>query len=164
MKMQFHKMPAACAAVAMAVAPSVCAEQGHDHAKKIAGPNGGRVINTVEPHLEFFVTKDRKVKITAANDDGKAIALGGQTVRVIGGSRSNPTRLSFTKEGDSLVSDKALPEGNDFPVVVQIKVTSDAKTVIDKFNLNLKDCPTCEHKEYACTCDHGEGSHEGHDH
>jgi hypothetical protein len=136
--------------------------EGHDHAEKISGPNGGRVLTSVEPHLEFFLTEDRKVKITAVDDEGEAIALGEQTVRVIGGSRSNPTRLSFTKDGDSLVSDKAFPEGDNLPVIVQIKAAPDAKTVIEKFALNLSDCPTCEYAEYACACDHGD--HEGHDH
>ncbi|MDP4645492.1 MAG: hypothetical protein NWS80_00025 [Akkermansiaceae bacterium] len=140
------------------------AEEGHEEVK--AGPNGGKVIHEVDPHLEFFVTKDRKVQITALDKDGKAVPIAEQSVKVTGGDRANPTRMTFAKEGDVLVSDIAFPEGNDFPVVVQIKATPDAKTVIEKFNLNLMDCPTCEHQEYACTCDHGEeeDGHEGHDH
>ncbi len=134
----------------------------HGHAKKIAGPNGGRVLTGVEPHLEFFVTKDRKVKITAVDDDGKAVPIGEQSVTVTGGSRANPTRMAFAKDGDSLISDSAFPEGNNLPVIVQIKAKPDAKAVIEKFTLNLSDCPGCDHPEYACTCDHGD--HEGHDH
>ena len=142
---------------------------GHDHgdhAKKIAGPNGGRVLTGVEPHLEFFLTEDRKVKITAVDDDGKAVDLGEQSVTVIGGSRSKPTRLSFAKDGNSLVSDKAFPDGKMLPVVVQIKAKPDAKTVTERFVLNLSDCPKCDYLEYACTCDHGgeKEGHEGHDH
>ena len=53
-------------------------------------------------------------------------------------------------------------EGNNLPVIVQIKSKPDAKTVIEKFTLNLSDCPGCDYLEYACTCDHGD--HEGHDH
>lgn len=135
-------------------------DHDHDHAEKIAGPNGGRVFTSVEPHLEFLVTEDRKVKITALDDHNKPIAIAEQSVRVTGGDRSNPTRLSFAKEGTVLVSDAAFPAGNDFPVVVQIKPSGDAKSVMEKFNLNLVDCPTCDYLEYACTCDH---SHD-HDH
>lgn len=131
----------------------------HDHAKKIAGPNGGRILTAVEPHLEFFLTEDRKVKITAVDDAGKAVPLGDQSVTVTGGDRSNPTRLSFTKEGNSLISDKAFPEGDMLPVIVQIKATPDAKTAIEKFTLNLSDCPGCDYLEYACTCDHAPGDH-----
>lgn len=122
--------------------------------KKEAGPNGGRILTAVEPHAEFFVTPERKVQITFLNDKDKAVAPTAQTVMVICGDRSNPTKLSFTKSGNTLISDKALPEGNDFPTVVQIKVTPDAKTVTEKFNLNLNACPTCKFKEYACICDH----------
>jgi hypothetical protein len=82
------------------------------------------------------------------------------------GDRSAPTKLAFTKDGDKLVSDKVIPEGKELPVVVQIKTTPEAKSVAAKFNLNLADCPTCEHAEYACTCAHGadEKGHEGHKH
>ncbi|MFC7339206.1 hypothetical protein ACFQY0_18575 [Haloferula chungangensis] len=140
-------------------------ENGHaDHKKAKAGPNGGKVLDGVEPHLEFFVTKDRKVQITALDEHGKATPIAEQSVKVMGGDRSAPTRMIFVKQGDILVSDVAFPEGNDFPVVVQVKVTPDAMSVIEKFNLNLNNCPTCEHAEYACTCDHGDEGHEGHDH
>ncbi len=140
--------------VAAALAFTGNAFAGEDHEDKMAGPNGGRVITSVEPHLEFFVTDDRKVRITAVDDDGKAVELGEQSVRLTGGSRSNPTRMSFSKAGGSLVSDKAFPEGNHLPVVLLIKADPEAATVIEKFNLNLDDCPGCAYLEYACTCDH----------
>ena len=103
----------------------------HDHDKAEAGPNGGKVIHEVEPHLEFFVTEDRKVQITALGEDGKAIPIGEQTVRITGGSRSNPTRMTLEKKGKVLVSDIAFPEGNDFPVVLQIKPAAVASCAID---------------------------------
>ena len=139
------------------VVPTFAEDKDHDHSdhdKIVAGPNGGRVITEVEPHLEFFVTEDRKVKITALDDDLKPVAISGQSVTVTGGDRSNPTRMKFEKVGDVLMSDIAFPEGNDFPVVVQVKPGGDAKTITERFNLNLSDCPSCDNKEYACTCDH----------
>jgi hypothetical protein len=128
--------------------------EGHDHGDIVAGPNGGRVLTSVEPHAEFFVTDDRKVQIAFVNDDLKPVPAAGQNVSVIAGDRSSPTSLSFAKSGDVLLSDKALPAGNDFPVIVQIKTDASAETVREKFNLNLADCPTCDYKEYACTCAH----------
>ena len=127
---------------------------GHDHENIIAGPNGGRVLTAVEPHAEFFVTDERKVQIAFVDDDLKPVAAAEQTVSVIAGDRSNPTNLAFAKSGDVLISDKALPSGNDFPVVVQIKTDAGAEAVRERFNLNLADCPTCDYKEYACTCLH----------
>ena len=48
----------------------------------------------------------------------------------------------------------ALPEGDSFPVVLQIKDRPIAKYVSAKFQCDLRDCPTCDQLEYACTCDH----------
>lgn len=122
--------------------------------KRQAGPNGGRVLTAVEPHAEFAVTTDRKVKITFLDAAGKPIAPAEQVVTVTTGERSAPVKLAFTKSGNALISDKALPEGNDLPTVVQIKATPSAKSVVEKFNLNLAVCPGCKLQEFACTCEH----------
>jgi len=128
---------------------------GHSHAKKEAGPNGGRLITSIDPHAEFFVMPDRKVQITFVGADGKAIAPADQVVAVTTGDRSAPVKMTFAKSGDiALVSDQAVPDGNKLPVVVQIKLTPDAKAIVEKFTLDLSQCPGCVHAEYACTCDH----------
>lgn len=151
------------AALGFILLPAVYAdkeEKDHDHdhksEKKEAGPNGGRVIFSVEPHFEFFVTEDRKVKITFLGDDKKAVAPAGQTVSAVGGKRNKPTKFAFDKVDGSLVSDNALPEGNLIPIVLTVKASADAKAVTEKINIDLSDCPTCEHKEYACICDHAD--------
>jgi len=128
---------------------------GHDH-KNIVGPNGGRVLTEFEPHAEFFVTEDRKVKITFVDEELKPVAAKDQVITVFAGDRSDPTELSFTVTENVLVSDKELPSGDDFPVVVMIKSTADSDEVGAKFQCNLHDCPTCDYKEYACICDHEE--------
>lgn len=139
---------------ALLLALPAFAADDHDHAKKEAGPNGGRILTAVEPHAEFFVTTDRKVQITFLGENGKAIAPADQVVTVTAGERSAPTKLAFAKSGTVLLSEKPLPEGTAFPAVVQIKVTPDARTVVEKFNLNLAKCPECKLAEYACTCSH----------
>lgn len=146
------------ALLTLALAFSVNAADKHeheDHAGK-AGPTGGKLITEVEPHVEFFVTKDKKVEIRFINDDNKVVSPADQQITVVLGDRSAPTKLSFTKDGDKLVSDKTIPDGQDIPTVVQIKAKPDAKTINEKFNLNLAQCPTCKNQEYACTCAHGE--------
>lgn len=141
-------------ALALALPAFAAEKQEHKHEKKNPGPNGGRVIESVEPHLEFFVTKDRKVEITALTDDLKAAKLSGQVIAVTAGDRSKPTKLELTEVNGKLVSSNALPEGNDYPVSVSIKANAGAKAVYEKFNLNLEKCPTCKYQEYACICAH----------
>jgi hypothetical protein len=145
------------AAILLATLALVSAQEKHDHAhaKKVAGPNGGRIVESVEPHFEFFVTPERKIKITFLTEDNKAAAPKEQTLTATGGDRANPTKFTFAKEGEALVSDKPLPTGNDNPpIILQIKSTPDAKTVTDRFNVNLARCGECKHSEYACTCEH----------
>jgi hypothetical protein len=126
----------------------------HAHEKIAAGPNKGRLLTIVEPHAEFFVTAERKVQITFVGEDGKPVAPADQVVLVTAGDRSAPTKLTFTKTGNVLLSDTALPAGNDFPTVVQIKITPDAKPVYARFNLNMSVCGECKNAEYACICGH----------
>lgn len=132
------------------------AAHGHEHPEKMAGPNGGRVITVIEPHAEFFVTAEQKVQITFLGEDNKPVAPESQSVKISCGDRNNPTLLNPTKSADgmSLISTNKLPDGNNFPTIVAFKTTADAKPVRAKFTLNLSDCPSCDYKEYACTCDH----------
>ncbi len=123
-------------------------------ASEIKAPNGGRIIESVEPHAEFLVTPEKMVEIRFLDDAGKVVAPAEQVVTVVMGDRTKPTKLAFAKDGDKLVSDKTIPEGKELPVVLQIRAKAGEKAVTEKFNLNLATCPTCEHLEYACSCDH----------
>lgn len=144
-----------CLALGLSVATAQAHDHGHEHPaqKKAAGPNGGRILTGLEPRAEFFVTAERKVQITFLSEDGKAIAPAEQVVTVFTGDRSAPTKLTFSKSGNALVSGAPLPNGDDFPTVVQIKPAPSATMVSIKFNLNLANCPECNHAEYACTCE-----------
>lgn len=124
------------------------------HEKITAGPNRGRLLTVVKPAAEFFVTAERKVQITFVGQDGKPVAPADQVVTVTAGDRSAPTKLTFTKTGDVLLSDTTLPAGNGFPTVVQIKLTADAKPIYARFNLDTTVCSGCKNAEYACTCGH----------
>ena len=151
------KPPTLAALIVLALTSALVAEEKekHDHGTRIqAGPTGGRLITKVEPHAEFFVNKVNRIEIRFIDDDNKILAPAGQTITVIMGDRSKPTKLAFSKDGDKLVSDQVIPSGNLLPTVVQIKTSADAKTIMDRFNLNLDQCPECKNREYACTCDH----------
>lgn len=149
--MKLKSLLFAAAALLTAILPV----SAHDKDAKV-GPTGGKLLTESEPHAEFLVNKEKKVEIRFIGEDGKVVAPGTQVVTATLGERSKPTKLTFTKDGDKLISDKPVPEGNDYPTVVQIKADAKAKAVNAKFNLNLSQCPTCDHPEYACTCAHGE--------
>lgn len=140
--------------LAILALPFLNAAEDHVHAKKEVGPNGGRVVTSVTPHYEFFVTPEKKVRITFLGEDGKGVPAKDQVITAVGGDRAAPTKLTFAKDGDSLVSDKPLPDGKELPIVLQVKITPVAKAVTEKFNVNMATCPECKYAEYACTCDH----------
>ncbi len=160
---------------------SSAAETGHDHAhpnnsesehaKKEAGPNGGRVVDADGAELEFLVREDGKIQITFL-DHGYAIAPPKeQSVSLIGGDRSAPSIFNFPTGRPILVSDEPIPDIKNMPVILSIKNSLTDRTVRERFNLNLSTCPECDYKEYACVCEHGEGHHDehkddphGHDH
>ena len=133
---------------------SVTTLQAHNDKKKVAGPNGGRIIAAIEPRAEFFVTPDRKVQITFLDQAGKVVPPAEQVVIVTAGERMSPTSLTFTKSGKTLVSNAALPKGDEIPAVVQIKTSASAKPVTEKFNVDLSKCGECKLAEYACICAH----------
>lgn len=117
-------------------------------------PKEGRVITTVTPRVEFYVTPERRVRLTFLDAAGMPMTPGAQVVTLTAGERSAPTKLAFDREGDALISRSALPEGSGYPLVLQIKSTPEAKTDYVRFNLNLSSCPGCNRMEYACTCEH----------
>ncbi len=127
----------------------------HDDGEKSeGGPNGGRLITSVEPAVEFIVQEDRTVEIQLLDDNRNPVTPTNQVITLIGGERTSPTTLAFAKKGNRLVSDQPIPEGGSVPVVLQIMASANAEVVREKFNVNLSECPTCDYQEYACVCGH----------
>ena len=158
-------VPAAALFLLCIFLPSASADEGnkkhrhdHDHAR-MTGPNGGKVLHDVHPHAELFVTKDRKLQITFLTGKGKATAPGNQSISVICGKRTSPTRMKFARKGNSFLSDKALPKGLLIPTVIQIRMSPKTKSTIIRLNLNLAECSGCDSLEYACLCDHHGHTH-----
>lgn len=142
------------ATAGLALAAHAAEPPKHAHARIQAGPNNGRLLTGVAPHVEFLVTPAKTVELRFVGVANQVVPPGEQEVTVTLGERAKPTRLTFTREGDKLVSSGPVPEGNDYPTVVQIRAKAGAKPVNEKFNLNLTKCPTCKNGEYACKCDH----------
>ncbi len=57
---------------------------------------------------------------------------------------------------EAFVSTTALPEGDGYRIVLQIKSTPEAKTKNFRIDYHTEICDGCKRAEYACTCsDHG---------
>lgn len=128
--------------------------EGH---KKEAGPNGGRIVEAVDPHFEFFVLPDGIVQLTYLDKSGKPIPPAQQEVTAVTGSRAAPTMLSFAEKEGVLLADKPLPDGQKLPIILTIKTKPGEKVVRERFLVNFSSCPTCDYVEYACVCGHEDG-------
>jgi hypothetical protein len=118
------------------------------------GPNGGRILTSIQPQAEFFVTADRYVQITFLDDKGAIVPPSEQTASLLGGDRSNPIRLSFISTEGILRSTEPLPELSNMPIILTIQSASDTESIRERFYLNQHICSGCGYEEYACTCGH----------
>ena len=122
--------------------------------KTVGGPKGGRLLENQAPRAEFLVEKDRTVTITFYDASLKAVPPGEQVVSAIAEPTSGKIKLEFEKKGDVLVSKTALPEGDGYNVVVQIKANPGARPQNFRIKFETHLCGECKRPEYACTCGH----------
>jgi hypothetical protein len=134
-------------ALAVAVSPAFA------DAKVKAGPRKGRVLEMGAKNAEFFVEKDRTVSIAFYDAAMKSQAPISEVVAATAEAPSGKAKLEFEKKGNLLVSKTALPAGENYTVVVQVKATAEAKPKNFRIPLNLSICKPCGNAEYACTCD-----------
>lgn len=121
-------------------------------AQPAAGPNGGRVLNSTPLKAEFLVKAGRHVEITFYDDHANPILPGEQVVAVIAEPAAGRVTLNLEKTATGFVSQTALPPGEPYRVVVQIRSSPDARPQNFRLDLNLALCGECQHAEYACTC------------
>ena len=133
----------------------LAAESGHSH-KTIAGPKGGKILESTPLHAEFFVQADRKVSVTFYDADMKPVAPSTQKLKVIAEAKPDKATLEFEKMNDAFISKTTLPEGNGYRVVVQIKTDTSAKPQNFRIDYIPAICNGCKRAEYACTCEHAE--------
>ncbi len=128
-------------------------------AKPISGPKGGRILTTAAPHAEFFVEKDRKVTVTFYDAKLQPLAPGAQVVSAVAEAKSGKATLAFDKTATGFASKTALPEGDDYTVVVQIREAAGAKPTNYRVLFHDEVCGECKRAEYACVCDDAGGEH-----
>jgi len=156
-------LPTLLLLVTAALPPALHAHGDHEPSHESAqtakqpdkgGPNGGRVVKKGDALFELLVQPDRHLRITRLDAKLKPASLDGMAATGTGGDRSAPVRFAFAAKGETLVSDQPLPEGNRLPLILQVKPKPDAPAITERLTVDLAKCPTCEHQEYACICDH----------
>ena len=111
-----------------------------------------RLLEAEGQRAEFFVTPERKVEVTFYDAALKPIPPAEQGVSVTA-EKNGRTKLELDKTSTGYVSKTALPEGEPYRVVVQLRATPDAKPANFRVDLNTETCAECKRAEYACTCD-----------
>ncbi len=129
-------------------------------AKPIPGPKGGRILTTDAPHVEFFVEKDRTVTVSFYDKALKPMALSGQVVTATAEAKTGKVNLTFAEKSGALVSKIALPEGDDYTVVVQVRDNASARPKNYRVSFHDEVCGECKRAEYACVCDDAGKGHE----
>lgn len=132
-------------------------------AKPIPGPNNGRILTTDAPHAEFFVEKDRTVVVSFYDKNLKPVPVSGRVVTATAEAKSGKVPLQFEEKNGALVSKTALPEGDDYTVVVQIRDNANARPKNYRVLFHDEICDECKRAEYACICDDA-GKEHAHDH
>jgi len=142
-----------CLLAMMIAGPASMAAENHQH-KTIPGPQGGRILESSPLHSEFFVRADRKVSVTFYDAALKPVAPGGREVKVIAEAKTGKATLEFEKTGDAFVSRSALPAGDGYRIVVQIRNDPAAKPQNFRIDYHTEICGECKRAEYACICGH----------
>ena len=141
--------------LALLTASSAFAEEAHQHGRVVPGPNGGRIIEVAGTHAEFFVQPDRKARVTFYSEDMMPLPPGEQLISAVAEAPAGKAKLEFDKTSDGFVSRTALPEGEGYRIVLQIKPAADAKAQNFRIDFESKLCGECKMAEYACVCAHG---------
>lgn len=120
------------------------------------GPNGGRILEFSKDetmHGEVTVQGD-KFHIALLDKDMKPEVMDKQTLTAMTGDRSAPKKLNVTKDTKGfllpLVKEKEW-------LIVQFKLTPDAKAITARLEYNTSTCGECKAPEWLCKCTETEG-------
>ncbi len=132
---------------------ALCACVSLQAEKYVAGPKGGRLLETEPNKAEFFVTAERKVEVTFYDDALKPVSPGEQGVKIIAEPAGGKAPIELEKTPTGFVSKTTLPAGDPYRVIVQTRANAKAKPKNFRIDLNLATCGECQKAEYACTCE-----------
>lgn len=119
----------------------------------VPGPQGGRLLQAESIRAEFFVTAERRIEITFYSDSLEPIPVDARTVALVAELADGRTAIPLVKTAHGFVSAEAIPPGDPYRVVVQIRSEPQARPRNFRLVLDLAHCGGCDRAEYACTCE-----------
>ena len=119
-------------------------------AKPSPDAHPGRLLEAAGVRAEFVVQSDRRASIVFQDSSGKPIARGDRMVVV----KVDGKDVALEPQPNGFLSKEPLAAKEPAPVVVQVRVSADAKPSNFRLSLNTALCGECKRAEYACTCAH----------
>ncbi len=120
----------------------------------VTGPRKGAVLEFTGGKVEFFITKERKVSLGFLDASLKPMPLQTVEIKLSAEPKSGAVTMELEPKAEFLESKTALPEGEGYTIVVQIKADQTDKLINHRITMNTHFCEGCQGPEYACTCDH----------
>jgi len=139
--------------ILLSLAVALCAAALVHAEKIVGGPAGGRLLETEPARAEFVVSAERKAEIRFYDAALKPTASTTQAVTLTVEPASGRVKLELVKTEFGFATKEALPAGEPYRVVVQVRATPEAKPQNFRIDLNLGHCAGCARAEYACTCE-----------
>ena len=127
--------------------------QEHRH-EAVAGSPAGKVLEIPGGHAEFFVQADRTVRVAFYDRAMKSVPPAAHEVRAVAETKPAKAVLEFKKTGEAFVSTSALPEGDGYRIVLQIRSAPEVPPRNFRITYLAHTCGGCDRAEYACTCGH----------
>lgn len=119
----------------------------------VAGPKGGRLLETTPLRAEFFVTPEQRAEVVFYDDALQPVAPATQVVAITAEAPAGRVALELETTATGFVTRGALPDGAPYRVVVQVRAAPGERPQNFRIDLDLAHCGGCDRTEYACTCE-----------
>ncbi len=131
---------------------ALCTSTAFAHGNVQLGPQGGRLVafSTDKSLQGEVVLKDGRFHVELLDRNLKPVALGAQSLTVLGGERGKPQRPEVKREGNRFAF-PALP-GSRYLLVLQFRESASAKPVNARFEYDATVCGSCKNAEWLCQC------------
>jgi hypothetical protein len=93
--------------------------------------------------------KGDKFHIAVLDKDMKPVKIDKQTLTANNGDRENPKKLEVTKDDKGFIV--PVVKSGEW-LIVQFKLTPDAKAITARMEYNTKACGECKKPEWLCAC------------